>query len=62
MMFVVFWTIRSPNPGVFYDSYTICDNEEHARKFFDEVLERDSTYAIGMGPITYSTELWHVTD
>jgi hypothetical protein len=60
MMFVVFWTVRSDNPGVFYDSYTICDDEETARKLLDEVTERDSTYAAGMGPIIDSTEHWHV--
>lgn len=59
-MWVVFWTIRSPNPGVFYDSYNIADNEEVAKKLYDEILERDSTYAAGYGPITYSTEHWHV--
>lgn len=60
MMWVVFWTVRSDNPGVFYDSYTICDDEVTAQKLLEEVLERDSTYAAGIGPITNSSEYWHV--
>ena len=60
-MFVVFWTIRSDNPGVFYDSYNIVDDEETARKLMDEVLERDSTYCVGIGPILDSSEHWHAS-
>ena len=59
-MWVVFWTVRSDNPGVFWDAYVICDDENHARRFYDEVLERPSTYAAGYGPIQHSTEHWHV--
>ncbi len=60
-MWVVFWTVRSPNPGVFYDAYNIVDTEEIAQKLLDELKERDSTYAAGMGKITNSTEHWHDT-
>jgi hypothetical protein len=60
-MWVCFWTIRSDNPGVFYDSYTICDDEITAQKLLDEILERDNTYAAGIGPITNSSEHWHVS-
>lgn len=59
-MWVVFWTIMSDNPGVFYDSYNIVDTEEIAEKLMNEILERDSTYAAGIGPVTNSSEHWHV--
>lgn len=59
-MWVVFWTIRADNPGVFYDSYVVVDDEPRAQMLLDEVLTRDSTYAAGMGPITNSSEHWHV--
>lgn len=58
-MFVVFWTVRAPTPGVFYDAYNVVDDETTARRLLDEIRERDSTYAAGMGPITFSTEHWH---
>lgn len=60
-MWVVFWTIKSDNPGVFYDSYNVVDDEHTAQRLLEEVQERDSTYAAGMGPITNSTEHWHVS-
>lgn len=59
-MFVVFWTMRTDDPKVFYDSFVICEDEERATAFLEEVMERDALYCAGMGPITNSTEHWHV--
>lgn len=59
-MWVCFWTMTTDNPNVFYDSYVICDDQVQAQRFMEEVMERDSTYAAGIGPIINSTEHWHV--
>lgn len=59
-MWVVFWTVRSDNPGVFYDTWNVVDDEIRATRLLEEILERPSTYAAGIGPITNSSEHWHV--
>jgi hypothetical protein len=59
-MFVVFWTMKTDNPDVFYDTWNVVDDEITAQKLLDEILERDNTYAAGIGPITNSSEHWHV--
>lgn len=61
-MWICFWSVRSPTPGIFWDSWVICDDEVRAQMMLDEVKERDSTYCAGIGPISNSTEHWHVSD
>ena len=55
MMWVIFYTLNN-----FTDDYMIRETEAEAEAELAKLMQDENVYAAGIGPVTNSTEHWHV--